>query len=101
MFDAAYAERIGLISEVVDDAAALLATHDRIAADILACAPGAVAEAKRMADDVFARPIDHEVMDMTARRIAGVWVSEEGQEGVRAFLERRPPRWAAGDAAPG
>ncbi|HMP62491.1 MAG TPA: enoyl-CoA hydratase/isomerase family protein, partial [Phenylobacterium sp.] len=30
----------------------------------------------------------------TARAIARIRVSEEGQEGVRAFLERRKPRWA-------
>jgi methylglutaconyl-CoA hydratase len=101
LFDAAFAERIGLISEVVPDAAALQAAHDRIAGEVLACAPGAVAEAKRMVADVFARPIDHGLVEMTAHRIAAARVSEEGQEGVRAFLERRRPRWAAGDGAPG
>jgi methylglutaconyl-CoA hydratase len=33
-------------------------------------------------------------MELTARRIAAARVGEEGQEGVRAFLERRKPRWA-------
>jgi methylglutaconyl-CoA hydratase len=100
MFDAAFAERIGLVTELVADAGGLQAVHDRIAADILACAPGAVAEAKRIVQDVFGRRIDHELMEMTAHRIAAARVSEDGQEGVRAFLERRPPRWAA-DGAPG
>jgi methylglutaconyl-CoA hydratase len=101
VFDADYAERIGLVNEVVLDAIGLQVAHDRIAAEILACAPGAVAEAKRMVDDVFGQEIDHELMDMAARRIAAARVSEEGQEGVRAFLEKRRPRWAAGDGAPG
>lgn len=101
MFDAAFAERIGLVTEVVADAAALQVAHDRIAQEALACAPDAVAHAKRMVADVFGRRIDHELVEMTAHRIAAARVSEEGKEGVRAFLERRPPRWAAGDGAPG
>jgi methylglutaconyl-CoA hydratase len=101
VFDADYAERIGLVTEVVLDEAGLLAAHDRIATEIMACAPGAVAAAKRIVDDVFGREIDHELMDLTARRIAAARASDEGQEGVRAFLERRPPRWATGDGAPG
>jgi methylglutaconyl-CoA hydratase len=36
-------------------------------------------------------------MRETARRIAAARVGEEGQEGVRAFLERRKPAWANGD----
>jgi methylglutaconyl-CoA hydratase len=101
VFDAAFAERIGLITEVAPDATALQAAHDRIATEIMACAPGAVAGAKHIVSEVFGRPIDHEIMELTARRIAAARVSEEGQEGVRAFLERRRPRWAAGDGAPG
>jgi methylglutaconyl-CoA hydratase len=97
VFDAAYAERVGLVTEVVADAAALDAAHDRIAADILACAPGAVADAKQLVADVYGQEIDHGLMDQTARRIAAARVGEEGQEGVRAFLERRKPRWTTGD----
>lgn len=97
VFDAAYAERIGLLSELVADAAALDAARDRIAAEILACAPGAVADSKRLVSDVYGREIDHGLMEETARRIAAARVGEEGQEGVRAFLERRKPTWAALD----
>ncbi|MDB5426107.1 MAG: enoyl-CoA hydratase/isomerase family protein, partial [Phenylobacterium sp.] len=96
LFDAEHALRIGLISEVVADAQALAAAQARIAAEILACAPGAVADAKRLAFDVYAQEIDHGLMEDTARRIAQARVSGEGQEGVRAFLERRKPVWAPG-----
>src|SRR5437879_8116474 len=96
MFDAEHALRIGLISEVVADAPALAAAQARIAAEILACAPGAVADAKRLAFDVYAQEIDHGLMEDTARRIAQARVSGEGQEGVRAFLERRKPVWTPG-----
>ena len=94
VFDAAYAEKIGLLSEVAPTAEALDLAHDRIAAEIVACAPGAVAESKRLVAEVYGHAIDHRLMDHTARRIAAARVSEEGQEGVRAFLERRKPSWA-------
>lgn len=94
VFDAAHALRIGLIGEIAADAAALAAAQARIAQDILACAPGAVVHAKQLASDVFAKPIDHWLMEETARRIALARVGEEGQEGVRAFLEGRKPAWA-------
>ena len=93
LFDAAYAEKIGLVTEIVADAAELDAARDRIAADMMACAPGAVAESKRLVDDVAYQPIE-DVMDETAKRIARIRISDEGQEGVRAFLEKRKPSWA-------
>lgn len=93
LFDAAYAETIGLVTEVVADAAELDAARDRIATDMMACAPGAVAESKRLVDDVAYQPIE-DVMDETAKRIARIRIGDEGQEGVRAFLEKRKPSWA-------
>ncbi|HEX3701416.1 MAG TPA: enoyl-CoA hydratase-related protein [Phenylobacterium sp.] len=97
VFDADHAARIGLVTEVVADAAALEAAQARIAREVMACAPGAMADAKQLVNDVFAREIDHNLMELTAKRIAAARVGEEGQEGVRAFLERRKPRWAAGE----
>jgi methylglutaconyl-CoA hydratase len=94
VFDAAHAERISLLSEVTPDVAGLEAARERIIAEMRACAPGAVADSKRLVSDVFARPIDHKLMEMTAHRIAAARVGSEGQEGVRAFLERRKPAWA-------
>ena len=93
VFDAARAERIGLVDEVVADVAGLDAVADRIASDIRACAPGAVAASKALVEAVAYKPIDSVMMD-TARRIAHARVSEEGQEGVRAFLDKRKPLWA-------
>jgi methylglutaconyl-CoA hydratase len=94
LFDAGYAEKIGLVTEVVEDAAGLEAARERIVREALACAPGAMGDAKQLVSDVFARDIDHGLMELTARRIAAARVGDEGQEGVRAFLERRKPRWA-------
>lgn len=97
VFDAAHAERIGLVSELVDDAAGLGAAAHRIATEILACGPEAVAASKELVEDVAGRVIDHALMELTAQRIAAARVSPEGQEGVRAFLERRKPHWAPGE----
>ena len=93
LFDADYAHKVGLVTEVVADTLGLEAARDRIAADMMACAPGAVAESKRLVEDVAYQPID-DVMDETAKRIARIRIGDEGQEGVRAFLEKRKPSWA-------
>jgi methylglutaconyl-CoA hydratase len=93
-FDAAFAERIGLIDEIVPDAASLAAARDRIAGDIMACAPDAVAASKRLVDDVAGRRIDHALMADTAHRNARARVGAEGREGVRAFLAGKTPGWA-------
>lgn len=93
VFDAAQAEKLGLVTEVVADTQALSAAAERIADEMMACAPSAVAASKQLVADMSYEPID-EVMDETAKRIARIRVSEDGQEGVRAFLERRKPRWA-------
>ena len=90
-FDAEFARSIGLIDEVAED---LDAERDRIAAVMDACAPGAVADAKRLVDYVYGRSIDRGIMEETARRIASRRSSEEGKEGLAAFLERRKPSWA-------
>ena len=95
VFDAEDALRIGLVSEVVADKAALATAKARIAREIIACAPGAVADAKQLVSDVAGKPIEHGLMRETAKRIAQTRVGDEGQEGVRAFLERRKPSWAA------
>ncbi len=93
VFDAQFALDIGLVDEVVADSVELDRAQARIAREIRACAPGAVAASKRLAVDVAGRKIDHGLMEDTARRIAGARVSEEGQEGVRAFLAGREPAW--------
>jgi len=93
-FDAAFAKEIGLVDEVVADSEALAGARERIATEIMACAPGAVDKAKRLVAEIAGRPIDHGLMEETARRIAHARMSDEGREGVRAFLDRRPAGWA-------
>ena len=94
LFDAAYAEKIGLVDEVVEDAAALEAAQAQLSADIMACGPRRGGRASELVAFVAGQPIDHAVMDETARRIARARVSDEGREGIAAFLEKRKPSWA-------
>ena len=94
LFDAAYAEKIGLADSVVEDAAALEAAQAQLSTDIMLCGPEAVAAARELVAFVAGQPIDHAVMDETARRIARARVSDEGREGIAAFLEKRKPSWA-------
>ena len=93
VFDADRALAIGLVDEVVEDAAGLLAARDAIAADALLCAPDAVRESKRLVDHVAAHKLDQGLIEYTAREIARARVGPEGQEGVKAFFERRRPAW--------
>lgn len=97
VFTARYAREIGLITEAVAGVQELEAAMERVAESIMACAPGAVADSKRLVADVYGHAIDHRLLDMTSRRIAAARVGAEGQEGVRAFLERRKPSWASGE----
>jgi len=83
-FDAATALRIGLVHEVTDDLEAALA---HVLDELGSAGPRAARHAKRL---VLERPDGPE----TARRIAERRTSDEGQEGLRAFLERRRPSWA-------
>lgn len=55
--------------------------------------PNALAEAKRLLRETSGRLIDEVLIDDTADRIAAIRASEEGKEGVRAFLDKRRPFW--------
>jgi methylglutaconyl-CoA hydratase len=83
-FDAATALRIGLVHEVAAD---LDAAVERVLGELGTAGPRAARAAKRLVLDA---PLDG---PETARRIAERRTSEEGQEGLRAFLERRKPGW--------
>ena len=86
-FDAETALRLGLVHEVTDDRRAALTDVLR---ELATAGPRAARHAKRL---VLERPDGPE----TARRIAERRTSDEGQEGLRAFLDRRRPAWAGDD----
>ncbi len=92
-FSAARAREIGLVHDVVS-AERLDLTVERHVQLFRKAAPSAIAATKRMLRDVSGhRPSD--VLALTVEAIASQRVSEEGQEGLHAFLERRPPSWTA------
>jgi len=90
---AANAHRIGLVHEVVQDRDALDNACTRITQGLLANGPNAMARAKRMVREVFARPLDQTLIADTATWVAEGRCSEEGREGISAFLERRKASW--------
>lgn len=92
-FDAEYAERMGLVHYVVADQAAMTAMEEHIANLVFSAAPGAIADAKKLVADVTGEIIDKDLGHETARRIAARRASDEGKEGVAAFLEKRKPSW--------
>jgi methylglutaconyl-CoA hydratase len=92
-FDAIRAQRIGLVHEVVEGEAALDAAVEAAVGDILASGPTAVRAAKAIVREVHG--LGHGSAKWhTARVIARQRVSEEAQEGFRAFVEKRRPAWA-------
>jgi methylglutaconyl-CoA hydratase len=89
--DAEHAHRIGLVDDVVASTDLDARVTFWLEA-ILAGGPTAVNAAKRIVRDVAGRPLA-DVRELTVERIAAMRVSDDGQEGMRAFLERRKARW--------
>ncbi|MEM7073827.1 MAG: crotonase/enoyl-CoA hydratase family protein [Pseudomonadota bacterium] len=91
-FDAAEAVRLGLLSAAVpedslDEAVA------REVAPCLACAPGAVSEAKALLRS-FGPVIDEAVIARSVDALVACWDGDEAREGVSAFFDKRTPNWA-------
>jgi methylglutaconyl-CoA hydratase len=95
--DAVRAQRIGLVHELVEGEAALDAAVDSAVGEVLAAGPTAARAAKAIVREV--RGLSHGSAKWhTARVIARQRVSDEAQEGFRAFAEKRRPGWTpAGD----
>ncbi len=95
IFDTAYAQRIGLVHEAVA-ASALDETIDRVLHWLAKGGPHAQREAKHLALELGgALERNSGQTDMkNAALIARLRVSPEGQEGLTAFLDKRPPNWA-------
>jgi enoyl-CoA hydratase len=90
-FDAAEAQRIGLVTIATDDLDGAVAT---LTADLRKASPQGLVASKRLANREVREAIERhgeEMVELSARLFA----SEEAHEGMTAFLERRAPRWSA------
>jgi methylglutaconyl-CoA hydratase len=90
-FTAAHALSIGLVHRVVGRDELDAAAEERVR-ELLKAAPGAVAAAKALVRSVSGPPLD-DLRELVCRHIAERRASDEGQEGLKAFLEERKPDW--------
>ena len=86
------AMQLGLVDEVVetDD---LTPAVDKMITTLLSNSPEAMRQAKQLAFDVAYQDINEQLLNETSARIASIRVSNEGQEGLSAFFEKRSPSW--------
>ena len=94
IFDAGEAVRLGLLNAAVPSEQ-LDECIDRYASAILQGAPGALAGCKRLVREVPGMSIDA-AFELTAALSAEFFTSADAREGMAAFAEKRPPRWAQG-----
>jgi methylglutaconyl-CoA hydratase len=91
-FGAAEAQRIGLVHEVVS-ADGLDAQVAEWTQALVNASPHAVRACKRLVQDVAEREINDALVRQTVEAIADIRASDEGREGVQAFLQKRKPNW--------
>ena len=91
-FDAMKAYEIGFLHDVVP-MGELDAAVDDLVATLLKNGPAAMAASKALIFAVANKPVDQGVLDDTAKRIADIRGTDEGKEGIAAFLEKRKPNW--------
>lgn len=91
-FGAEEAFRVGLLHQVASDDAIDNAI-EAIVGELLKNGPEAMSECKGLISYVAGKPVNGDLMTETARRIARVRASDEGREGLNAFLEKRQPAW--------
>lgn len=94
-FKALQAKEYGLVHEVVAEDE-LTNKADEMIAGLLANGPQAVRAAKDLIKAVAGKAIGQDVLDETAKRIADIRASEQGKEGLNAFLEKRSADWSVG-----
>jgi methylglutaconyl-CoA hydratase len=95
-FDAHDALRYGLAHEIVEGEAGLESAMARLSGLAFENAPGAVADAKALVRYVAEHKgvVRGDLLAETARRMAARRASDEGREGLSAYLERRKPNWS-------
>lgn len=91
-FTAAEALRIGLVHQLCPESE-LSKFGEQLCHQLLQNGPEALKEAKRLIREVAGRTIDSDLIDLTADWIAAIRASDEGREGLTAFLDKRKPSW--------
>lgn len=91
-FSAQQAQQLGLVSETADEDE-LEAALEGLVSTLLQNGPAAVRASKKLVADLAGQDISAELIEDTCGRIARLRVSEEGQEGLGAFLNKRKPSW--------
>ena len=91
-FDAERALALGMVAEVVEEAE-LDEKIIELTSSILNNSSAAVKAAKQLIFDIAYQPVTDELRQMTSERIADIRTSDEGKDGLAAFLERRLPAW--------
>ncbi|MBM3650751.1 MAG: enoyl-CoA hydratase/isomerase family protein [Alphaproteobacteria bacterium] len=94
MFDAATALRIGLVDQVVAPAS-LDDTVATLAGELMHGAPSVQRLIKDLIPDLDARPHDAATAELIGEHVAAQCTTAEAIEGMRAFLDKRKPRWAS------
>ncbi|EYD74872.1 Methylglutaconyl-CoA hydratase [Rubellimicrobium mesophilum DSM 19309] len=97
-FDTREALSLGLLTRVVPPERLRDGVEEEVRA-FLACAPGAVAAAKRLIR-TLGGGVDAATVEASIAALVERWESEEAREGVAAFFERRDPAWRLGDPPP-
>ncbi|MBS0527639.1 MAG: enoyl-CoA hydratase/isomerase family protein [Proteobacteria bacterium] len=92
-FDAATALRIGLVDQVVDGDV-LDATVAALAGELKLGAPSVQTLVKELVTRINALPHDSNAADILGEHVANQCVTDEALEGMRAFLDKRKPKWA-------
>lgn len=87
------AHTMGLVHQVAQ-AEEIPAILDNLQSSLLLGSPMAQQHAKQLLNEVSGRPISKETHEMTADAIAKARASDDGREGLTAFLEKRKPAWA-------
>jgi len=89
--DAAEAQRMGLVTEIVQ-AAELMAAAQTLAAALLASSPTSLLKTKKLLCDFAATEVDRE-LELAIAESAQIRTTADFREGLASFLEKRAPRW--------
>lgn len=90
-FTAAEAARVGLVTEAADDVSAVIAS---LVKELSKASPQGLAASKALTTAAVLAGFDADA-ERLSQESAALFVSDEAREGMLAFLEKRPPRWAA------